>query len=84
MANRKITPTKSKDKSPAELRRQLARDITAVLANPECPTALYNDIASGILGIFNSIPTYRLDTSEAYTLSLLEEYAAAREKGEVR
>jgi hypothetical protein len=32
-------------KSRAELRKQLARDLASILANPECPTGLFNDIA---------------------------------------
>jgi hypothetical protein len=76
MATRKATPSKGKGKSREELRRQLARDITSVLANPECPTIIYNDLASAVLEIFNTIPTFNLDTSEAY--------AAAQEKGGTR
>lgn len=32
----------------AELRKKLARDLAAVLANPECPTMLYDQVAEGI------------------------------------
>src|SRR3954468_20286704 len=32
-------------KSRTDLRKQLAQDIASILANPECPAVLYNDIA---------------------------------------
>jgi hypothetical protein len=75
---------KTKKPTRAELRKQLARDITSILANPECPTVIYNDLAGAVLEIFNSTPTARLDQSEEYTLALLNEYAAAQEKGDTR
>jgi hypothetical protein len=45
------TPRASAAKKPtrAELRRQLARDLAAALANPEIPAKLYNEITDAIL-----------------------------------
>jgi hypothetical protein len=46
------TPRKSatnrNQKSRTELRRQLARDITSILKNPECPVDLFNDVAEAV------------------------------------
>jgi hypothetical protein len=78
MPKKKAQPTR------AQLRAQLARDITSILANPECPTVIYNDLAGAVLAVFNDTPTERLDVSVAYTLALLDEYAAAKEEGRAR
>jgi hypothetical protein len=40
--------TKQQKKSRGELRKQLARDISSILNNPECPAVLFNDIADSI------------------------------------
>lgn len=40
--------TGSKQKSRAELRKQLARNLAAALSNPEIPVKLYNDISDAI------------------------------------
>ncbi len=44
------TPRKSASSKPTreQLREQLAADIASILANPECPTALYNDISDNV------------------------------------
>ncbi|HEY0003738.1 MAG TPA: hypothetical protein VGB17_02920 [Pyrinomonadaceae bacterium] len=78
----RLVETKPEAVVRAELRKQLAHDITSILANPECPTALYNDLASGVLEIFNAIPTAQLDQSVPYTLALLDEYAASQEESD--
>jgi hypothetical protein len=41
-AKKSITPRKQKSRS--GLRRELARDIASILANPETPSMLYNAI----------------------------------------
>jgi hypothetical protein len=85
MATKKSTTKKQttgNQKSRAELRKQLARDIASITSNPECPARIYNGLADGILEVFNSTPGNLFDTSEEYILSVLNAFAAADEKGE--
>jgi hypothetical protein len=83
-ASKKNQARKSSAPTKAQLRAQLARDIVAVLSNPECPQIIYNDLADAVLDVFNHTSTARLDTSVAYTQAILDEYAATKEEGSVR
>ena len=47
MSAKKSTTNQPK-KSRAELRKQLARDLSSILSNPECPVLLFNDIAETV------------------------------------
>jgi hypothetical protein len=72
---------KTKQPTRAELRKKLARDISAVFANPELPTVVYNGLAEAMNELFNSIPQSRLDESEAYLTALLDEAANVEKVG---
>ncbi len=46
---------KTKQPTRAELRKKLARDVAAILSNPETPYKLYNDIADCLTDMFNDL-----------------------------
>jgi hypothetical protein len=50
MATKSKSKQASTRKQPtrAELRQRLAQDLASILANPECPTMLYNEIGGAI------------------------------------
>ena len=74
---------KTKQKTRKELRAQLARDMAAVLANPETPNIIYNGLGSAINDLFNGLRHPKVDESEQYLAMLLDE-AANEEKGGAR
>lgn len=77
--------TTSKSKTAAERRVQLARDLAAVLANPELPNDLLDGIRHGMNDIFNGLRTERqnaVECSETYLKNLLDQYADAEAEGE--
>jgi hypothetical protein len=76
--NSKPAPKKSR----AELRRQLARDLAAALANPEMPVKLYNDISDAITDFQSTCISYDVMLYSAEVIGkALEMYA---EKGGTR
>jgi hypothetical protein len=76
--NTKQPQQKSRD----GLRKQLARDIAAALANPEMPVKLYNDISDAITDFQSTCIDYNaLLYSEETIGKALEMYA---EKGGTR
>jgi hypothetical protein len=56
MSSRKSsTPRPSAASNRIELRKQLIRDLASILANPETPTVIYNDIANSITDMSSEI-----------------------------
>jgi hypothetical protein len=53
MSKKTTTPRAASNRM--ELRRKLARDLASILANPETPTVLYNDIADSITDMSSEI-----------------------------
>jgi hypothetical protein len=51
---------KAKQRTKAKLRAKLARNVAAILSNPETPAKLYNDLADSLCDMFNDL------TSEFY------------------
>jgi hypothetical protein len=47
--------TTAQKKSRAELRKDLARNISAILNNPECPEILHQDIAQSVSYMSESV-----------------------------
>jgi hypothetical protein len=82
MSQKKSTTKKqtaSKQKSRAELRKQLARDLAAALSNPEIPVMLYNEITDAITDFQSECINYSDLLYSAETIGkALEMYA---EKG---
>ncbi len=76
------TPRTSASSKPSriELRQQLARDLAAVLANPELPVPLHNDIGEGLNDLFNNLPRHLIciDETEGYINLLLDAVEAAK------
>jgi hypothetical protein len=72
-----------KKKSRAELRREIAQHLAAVLANPETPVMLYNDIAESLSDMSSDI---NYDTAEMIERSLTAHVAKEekRQKGSAR
>jgi hypothetical protein len=66
-------------KSRGELRKQLARDIASILANPECPVDLYNDIAENVVNWSTDYCNLVNETPE-YIHNCLEAHLATEEK----
>lgn len=62
--------TTRKCKTPAELRAQLARDLASIMANPETPTTLYNDIADALTTMSEDIGDEYWHSPEVITQSL--------------
>ena len=83
MSQNKSTPKGAK-KSRAELLRELARNIAAIFANPECPERIYDALADAMLEIHNRTSGKVLDESEDYQLAILNAYVETREKGGAR
>jgi len=74
--------SKSKDTTKAEQREKLARDLAAVLANPEIPACLYNGISEAIAEFESECINYDALLYSAETIGkALEMYA---EKGGAR
>ena len=46
---------KTKQKTKAEHRAQLARDIASILANPETPAMLYNELGGCVTELANHV-----------------------------
>jgi hypothetical protein len=76
---RKGVPNRNQ-KSRAELRKQLARDLASVFSNPELPVSLHNDIGDALNDLFNDLPQehIRIDESETYINLLLDAVEAAK------
>ncbi len=55
MSKKSSTPRPSAASNRIELRKQLARDLARILANPETPVSLYNDIADSITEMSSEI-----------------------------
>jgi hypothetical protein len=67
--------TKTNGKSREELRAQLARDIIAILNNPEAPCQLKEGVHEGIIEVFNNMSgeqQRRLEDTEEYIKTLLD------------
>ena len=74
------TAATRKGKSRAELRARLARDIASILANPETPVALYNDITER-LGDYESEIDYHTPEMIEHSLAAHEAREAKRKGG---
>lgn len=76
-----MSTKKSTTKKPSreELRKQLAENVAAILANPECPTNLYNAVADAITDWTNATLTLRANSAEFIEQNLVD-YIAAEEK----
>jgi hypothetical protein len=85
MSTKKVsTPRTASKPTSDELRKQLARDIAAVLNNSECPNIVFNGLAESLNDLFNSLPREhgKIDESEPYITLLLDANARAEsEKG---
>lgn len=69
----------SASKTRAQLRKELARDLAAILANPETPLPLYNAIADEVCDLSEKIDFH---TPEMLERSVDAYYAAeAKRKG---
>jgi hypothetical protein len=79
---KKSTSKKGKGKSRAELRAQLARDISAVLTNSECPVGIYNDLTDSVSDMLSNI---NFDSPELIEMALVTSDAKEeKRKGGVR
>jgi hypothetical protein len=52
---RQKSKSTKQQKSRAELRTQLARDLASIMANPETPSTLYNEIADCLCDMSSEI-----------------------------
>jgi hypothetical protein len=79
MTTRKKAQTNAPRKpTPAELRRQLARDLASVLRNPECPVMLFNDIADRVTDMSSDLNWYSAEQIERSLNAHIQKEAARK------
>ncbi len=64
MSKKTTTPRAASKPSRIELRKQLARDLAAVMSNPETPVLLYNDIGDVLCEMSSDINYHTPDMIE--------------------
>jgi hypothetical protein len=82
MSEKKSTPSKKRKPTRAGLRKQLARNIAAILANPETPVRLYNEISDCVME-FESVDHSPLESADNIerALDTYARFEASRTKG---
>ncbi len=64
MSKKSSTPRPSAASKRAELRRKLARDLAAVMSNPETPATLYNAIGDELCEMSEAISFHTFEMIE--------------------
>ncbi len=75
MSKKSSTPRPSAASNRIELRKQLARDLAAVMSNPETPVSLYNAIGDELCEMSSDISFHTFEMIERSITAHIEKEA---------